>query len=263
MENQGTRLQGDRRQTRSQPRAYRGLGDLNGARLALEADATNAVTLRDGQLVARGFADTASLRDTPITATAPDGRKFRVEIAAVIQDNGLERIQISVDGESACKPDMHGVFVPGSWDAKAAHVDDPDVVTYSCMDGVIAKCVDWGYAPWLTDADMHASCTRLARADYCGNGTPWTMDGTLVNVYDRLGIQSPSSGDDMKFEAAWGVDGAICVGKSRYEIHDASGHSVLPACFATLPKCTGIDDAAASGAMLANRSKVMPIDACQ
>jgi hypothetical protein len=258
---QGTRLQGGQQRGR-QPRAYRGLGDLNGARLALESDATNTVTVQDGQLVARGFASTASLRGKSLAAIAPDGRPFRIEVLEVTLDDRTERTQILVDGFPACQPDQHGVFVAGRWDAKATYVGDAALVTYSCMDGVIAKCVHWGYAPWLTDDDMHGGCTRLARADYCGDGTPWTMDGTLINVFDRLGIQPEGAGGDMTFEAAWGPTGAVCVARSRYEIHDARGATVLPRCFATLPKCGSLDEAAPMGAMLANRSKVTPIDAC-
>jgi hypothetical protein len=272
MQQQGTRLQGavpgeseqgTHLQGGSRPRAYRGLTDLNGAHLVIEADPSNAVTVQDGQLVASGFADTAALRGTPIAATAPDGRRFRVEINTVSMDGRTERIELLVDGVSACKPELHGVFVAGRWDALAAHVDDLDVVTYSCMDGVIAKCVDWGYAPWITDASVHASCTRLARADYCATGVSWTMDGTVINVFDRIGIHAASVGGDMKYEAAWGPSGATCVARSRYQIEDESGRDVLPGCFATLPRCGSLDDAAAQGAMLANRSKVAPIEACR
>jgi hypothetical protein len=264
MEQQGTRLQVSAgRQPRSaQPRAYRGLADLNGAHLQIAADTSNAVTVQDGQLVARGFASTASLKGTSLTGVAPDGRTFRIEIVKVTLDGKTERADLLVDGLPACQLDQHGLFVAGRWDAQAAHVADPDVVTYSCMDGVIAKCVSWGYAPWLTGDDVHASCTRLARADYCGTGTPWTMDGTEINVYDTLGVQPESTAADMKFEAAWGTRGALCVARPRYEVRQA-GRTVLPGCFASLPRCGSLDEGVALGAVLANRSRVTPIAACE
>jgi len=260
---QGTRVQGESQQRASQPRAYRGLGDLNGAKLALESDLTNTVTVKDGELVARGFATTASLRGSSLAATAPDGRSFRIEILAVKVEGHAQRTQIIVDGFPACQTDQQGVFIAGRFDGKASYVPDPAVVTYSCMDGVIAKCVNWGYAPWLTDDEMHGACTRLARADYCGDGTPWTLDGTLINVFDRLGIQPEGTGGDMSFEAAWGPNGAVCVARTRYDIHNAKGKSVVPSCFAKLPRCSSLDEAAPQGAMLANRSMTMPIDACK
>ena len=268
MEQQGTALQGDSsavhaRAAGRQAREYRGLRDLNGARLTIAADPSNAVRVQDGELVAQGFASTESLRGTALSATAPDGRQLRVEIIAVTRDTGIARVEIFVEGVTACQPGKQGVFVAGRWDAQAAFVDDPGVVTYACMDGVIAKCVDWGYAPWLTDASVHAGCTRMARADYCGNGTPWTLDGTTISVFDTLGIHEETTAADMTFEAAWGPSGALCVAKSRYAIQDASANTVVPSCFATLPRCKSLDDAAARGATLANRSRVMPIDACE
>jgi hypothetical protein len=265
MTNQGTSLQGSAAQAGQrarQPRSYKGLADLNGAHLVIAADTSNAVTVKDGQLVARGFSSTASLKGTSLTGIAADGRTFRIELVKVTLDGRTERVDLLVDGLPACQLDQYGVFVPGRWDAGATHVDDPDVVTYSCMDGVIAKCVSWGYAPWLTGADVHASCTRLARADYCGNGVPWTMDGTEINVYDTLGILSESPAGDMKFEAAWGTSGALCVSRPRYQIEE-SGRMVVPSCFASLPRCSSLDEAGPLGAVLANRSRVTPIEACK
>jgi ADYC domain len=219
--------------------------------------------MRDGQLVARGYADTEALRGVALVGTAPDGRTFSVEVAAVTLDERTRRIELKVDGLPACDPDLHGVFVPGRWDDRGGHVDDANLLTYACMSGVIAKCVKWGYAPWLTDGQVHAACTRLARADYCGDGVPWTMDGTLVNVFDRLGVQTPLIGGTMTFEAAWGPSGAICVARTRYQIHDSAGRTLQPSCLASLPTCNSLDAPAAAGAMLANKSNVAPISACE
>ena len=35
--------------------------------------------------------------------------------------------------------------------------------------------------------DWYNACIRLLRADYCGDGRPFTRDGTLVDIYDHLG----------------------------------------------------------------------------
>ena len=67
----------------------------------------------------------------------------------------------------------------------------------------------------------------------------------------------------MTFEAAWGPSGALCAARTRYEVHNAKGKTLLPACFASLPKCGSLDEAVPLGAMLANRSMTMPIAACK
>lgn len=54
-------------------------------------------------------------------------------------------------------------------------------------------------------SEIHQSCVRLARADYCGDGVPYTKNGTLIAVSDFQGIVAPEADPgDMLFEAGWG-----------------------------------------------------------
>lgn len=112
-------------------------------------------------------------------------------------------------------PDNGGLgLIPlqGAWDPKTGDALGGSQVTLACRDDVLAKCVEWGYEPWVSAevADLHQACTRMARADYCGDGTPMTIDGTKIDVYDTLGIQEQAT--DWRVEAEWGPDGATCVG---------------------------------------------------
>ena len=43
----------------------------------------------------------------------------------------------------------------------------------------------------------------MARADYGGDGQASTRNGTLIDIYDRFGIQRPQRDVAMSFEAAW------------------------------------------------------------
>jgi len=63
--------------------------------------------------------------------------------------------------------------------------------------------------------DLHAACIHMVRADYGGDDRPTTRDGTVIDVYDRFGIQMPEAADRMPFEAAWGLNGALCVAHPR------------------------------------------------
>ena len=123
-----------------------------------------------------------------------------------------------------CQPDPTGVAkatpLAGRWDQTGAHIND-DSITFACTNGALAKCVRWGYKPWKTVngeslRDYHQACTRLVRADYCGNGVGHTQDGTLIDVYDRLGIQQRTKKSGMSFEAAWNVDGAVYLKRTRF-----------------------------------------------
>jgi ADYC domain len=133
--------------------------------------------------------------------------------------------------QPACPVDLDGrrvaIPVAATWDTHGDRVESSSLFTFGCTTGVIAKCYRWGYRPWLTSygdlAAMHWACTRLARADYCGDGVSHTQDGTWINVWDDLAgpgpIQSHGAGrlHGMSFEAGWNTDGAACVGRTRWK----------------------------------------------
>jgi hypothetical protein len=179
-----------------------------------------------------------SLQGMQLVGTDSAGAQFTLHIAAVqtdAQDASGEITLYALEAwnvgtgtwENVCSPDPWGerwaIPVSGSWDATGAHIGDPSVVTFACTSGVIAKCVRWGYKPWKSVngeslAPYHQACTRMARADYCGDGVPHTLDGTLIDVYDRLGVQTRTEGvNDMYFEATWSPNGAECLAKQRWE----------------------------------------------
>jgi hypothetical protein len=116
--------------------------------------------------------------------------------------------------------------VPGSWNYAegvpdgGSKLQDNDRITFACQNYALYKCVDLGYNPWLTKKgksleDHHQACVRMIRADYCGDGQPWTVDGTIINVYDNLGIQKDVSNWDI--EAEWNEHGARCLSHQRIQ----------------------------------------------
>jgi hypothetical protein len=128
------------------------------------------------------------------------------------------------DWESLC--DGHGFVtaVDGVWNERNGdRLDPPGGFTLACMTGAIGKCLDI-YHAWESDdlRDTHQACTRMVRADYCGNGTAYTHDGTPIDVEDELGIETLDS-TPFELEAHWTPDGAHCVGSGRYN------YFILPA----------------------------------
>lgn len=92
--------------------------------------------------------------------------------------------------------------------------------SFTCTSGAEGKCVRLGYRPWETRdgiplRDLHRACVHLLRADYGGDNHPTTRNGTSVDIFDRFGIQQSEKADGMRFEAAWGPDGALCVAHPR------------------------------------------------
>ncbi|KFE63023.1 ADYC domain-containing protein [Hyalangium minutum] len=123
-------------------------------------------------------------------------------------------------------PSPRVLAVSGVWDLTGARKDSAEHFTFACENGAIAKCIDWGYKPWESRGgkpltDVHQACTRMARADYCGNGRSHTYQDNSIDMYDPFGVlkRTPESAADwdpaLSFEAAWGPDGAICLEHTR------------------------------------------------
>jgi hypothetical protein len=111
---------------------------------------------------------------------------------------------------------LDAVPVEGYWSYRqgtptgGAKIADDGRFTFACpVIGAIGKCIDAGYKPWTSLEEEHEACVRLIRADYCGDGTPHTVAGVLINLYDELGVQDDT--ESWPLEAEWDADGARCV----------------------------------------------------
>ncbi|HEX3475479.1 MAG TPA: ADYC domain-containing protein [Kofleriaceae bacterium] len=112
-------------------------------------------------------------------------------------DAGGQPLGLCPAGESA-------TALAGTWDATGKFTPSSTLFTFACTSGTIAKCTRWGYRPWDTAyrsdgspsalAPYHQACVRAATADYCADGTSWTRNGTLVDVYDFYPAVGPAVG---------------------------------------------------------------------
>jgi|CXWL01.1.fsa_nt_gi hypothetical protein len=126
-----------------------------------------------------------------------------------------------------CPPDPKGdkrmLLYSGYLDPELHYVADRSRFSMSCVSGVEAKCLRWGYLPWkqapiggTSLAPYFETCIRLARADYCGNDQATTRDGTSIDLYDQVGVQQRTPDlPTYAFEAGWGPSGALCVHHPR------------------------------------------------
>jgi hypothetical protein len=131
---------------------------------------------------------------------------------------------------------VQAIPLHGYWDESQGtptggdHIDDPNQVTFACLGYALSKCVEIGYKPWKTVVQCavpgvcrtvplsyhHQACTRMLRADYCGDGMPSTRDGTVIDVADNVGLESAEAPASWLFEAEWGSEGAVCVKNTRW-----------------------------------------------
>jgi hypothetical protein len=131
-----------------------------------------------------------------------------------------------------CSGDNQAVAVAGQWDLHqgtpgggSKKSSSEHELTFACVGSAIAKCIErLGYKPWKTATiastgatvsldELHQSCVRAVRADYCGNGESLTQSGERVNFYDRAGINRDDA--DWPMEAQWTPQGASCVSGTR------------------------------------------------
>ena len=149
----------------------------------------------------------------------------------------------------------YGRGVPGGGD----HIDDPGAFTFACKGlGAIAKCAfPIGYKPWKTVngtslAPYHQACIRALRADYCGDGNSWTLNGRRIDLYDGIGLQSPSR-PFWLFEAEWDDASANCVTFQRViDLKNTLG-TVSPCILSRLSLSCGSSSHFSRGTLLMNR----------
>jgi ADYC domain len=190
------------------------------AQARLTAEGTELVlTTADGRTMRSGSLVGAKLR-----IGAP-GHEIEVTIASVEEDlravGGrvlLHRFEVADrSGKPAalCAPDADG---------RSLGFPVPDGhggFDLTCTSGAIGKCIRWGYRPWDEQPRgpplqaMHRACVHMTRADYGGDGSSATRDGTMISVCDRFGVQPCGPDSPVAFEAAWGVEGATCVARPR------------------------------------------------
>ncbi len=167
---------------------------------------------------------------------------LRLKIEDVAVQNGITVYSIGVLSDTGLVPlcgqvgtsAVPAIAVRGYWDRSGSYVDDKTVFTFGCLNAAIGKCAIWGYQPWSTVQECrnnscrmrdlkawHTACTRMVRADYCGDGVAHTRSGTRINLYDQLGLQA-SDNPGWAIEAEWRMDGASCINHTRWVKSDLS-----------------------------------------
>jgi hypothetical protein len=159
-------------------------------------------------------------------ATATNGTAVKLRIDAAAQgtapNSDLWFYKVSYQTTSGWSPlcgldllnqPIQAVTTAGVWSSVsgdlARYGESTSQFTFACRGKTIAKCVELGYKTFRGYSTQLATCVRLLRGDYCGTGKAYTVDGTLVNLYDNAGVQL----DGLAWfpEAEWTPNGARCV----------------------------------------------------
>ncbi len=166
------------------------------------------------------------------TATLSDGRTLPLRIDSGKTGTGSNAevwmygvsYQTSTGWSPLCGLDATlqptlAVTTPGSWDLREGvagggrYNPTTSNFTFACRGKAAAKCIELGYKAWAGRKLQLGACVRMLRGDYCGTGTPYTVDGQVINVYDNVGVQFDT--EAFLPEAEWTADGARCLNSLR------------------------------------------------
>jgi hypothetical protein len=188
---------------------------------------------------------------TPYTPRVAGGPASRVQLYDVRTDSGENpcedqeyEVTESERPEASWLADLKGkaIAVPGYWKDGKWHSEREDgsksEFTLSCMSGVMAKCLLWGFTVWSEQGGdklerLHRACVYASRADYANDrDSSYTCKNTEVDIQDREGILKKGNNKALQFESLWNENGLVCLARPRYmgcgkQLHE-DGFSVDP-----------------------------------
>lgn len=176
---------------------------------------------------------TIGMRIMAVDSTSSTGL-YLWNVSIVQNNNGTEVLTPLCGTSPTSGLPIPAVPLEGKWNpGNGSYSTSTELFTMACVHTAIGKCVLWGYHPWDSKtecqdeytckpqdlANWHQACTRMVRADYCGNGSPHTVNGTSINVWDgafATPIQAHTSATGYTREAEWTQGGARCIERTRW-----------------------------------------------
>ena len=230
-------------------------GELSPLGTSINGTSINGTSINGTTLTSPGLS-AADFTGTTWSADLSNGGTIQLRIdgsAALAAPNAdVMTYQVSYASSSGwsplCGADTSGnpvaaIVMAGVWSYEqgapggGGYTPDASRITFACRGKAIAKCLEMGYRPSassrsLTSAQQEelVACTRVLRADYCGDGRSFTVDGTLINLYDDVGIQADA--EPWTIEAEWTSAGARCTNQASLTRLAVSGLTP-PNCFAS------------------------------
>jgi hypothetical protein len=148
------------------------------------------------------------------SAAAPDHRTWTGYRTEIEREDGTHLVNTCIDPDDVAFP------IQGYWRPDGTYDRDPATFSLACTRRDVAICLGEGFPDDLPASDPRAklleACTRMMRADYCGDGGSYTRGGTYVRIFDDRGLASHVDRPPFAFEAAWDENGAACIARSRW-----------------------------------------------
>jgi len=145
---------------------------------------------------------------------------------------------------NVCVGDLKNIFTTAAvilggetydLDSKTVNADQDRWVTIACAGSAAAKLRLMNYGPQSdfdgqgnpASVDQRQATLKMLTADYCGDGTSYTANGTPLAWENAEGTVATTTKLGAR-EAVWTADGALCLEATR--LADAEVACNLPAC---------------------------------
>jgi uncharacterized protein YjbI with pentapeptide repeats len=164
----------------------------------------------------------AGMVGSVMTANTSTGSQVSVRIDGAYKLTGANadvwvynmKYETTTGWVALCAGSNEAMAFPGTWNyGTTRHQWDANLFTLACRGATFAKCYELGYKGDSKLDTYHQTCIRAHRADYCGDGVSYTVDGIQINIFDNLGLQADTQA--WRVEANWTPDGAVCVDAVR------------------------------------------------
>lgn len=106
---------------------------------------------------------------------------------------------------------------------------DPKWFNIGCSGSALSKMVYEGHthaaeaSGFVTTIPERIAILKMFSGDYCGHGRAFTIPGEPLDwIDDRHTMSYAHASTDLKIEARWNQDGAVCLNQPRLEVHHGS-----------------------------------------
>lgn len=166
--------------------------------------------------------------DDAVEPWATGGRSATAYKAMYVGQNGLQPLCPTTNVDNQWFTLILGERYDG-----AEIEQDSRSVTIACVGEAAAKMKLMGYGPQGSrgaSVEERQATLRMITADYCGDGTSFTVGGTHVAWRNDDDTVLPPF-EEAVLEAKWGPGGALCLDTPRHaDLADVLSHCPLPAC---------------------------------
>ncbi len=169
---------------------------------------------------AGGGAHVVTIRITDHVETPEGGEVFDFKKSTTGAGAGF----VSICGNGLTSNNFARVYRHRSIDGVTGDVDYESsgrMHHIACLSSAPGKASTFGITPHNVSNEAFELANRVIRADFCGDGHPYTFPGNplaiLHNAWEPMTLAQAIAADENELEALWNHEGVLCVDTTRVD----------------------------------------------